>query len=234
MNLALLVHLFRNPFAVFRLALYGHYVTNRQQVMKHPHALTLVSVLIGTMLFNFATQAQVQFFSDPNYRGQSARFEAASFNSLGLGLDGKVSSVRIPAGYAVIVYDQMGLQGNSQKLTASVPAFNRWNDRIRSVRVFGRTVPGPVPVSPPGHVQLFDGQRYSGSSRSLPAGSYPILVLYDRRISALQIPRGYSVLVFDQPNFRGNQLRLSESTPSMANFRWDNRVRSMQIIRAVN
>ena len=123
-------------------------------------------------------------------------------------------------------FDQIGLRGQSLRLTADVARLDQWNDRIRSARVVQTYAPAP-PSS--GQVQLFDGAGYTGSSRSLPTGNYPLMVLYDRRISALQIPGGYSVVVFDQPNFRGSQLRLAESTASMASFGWDNRVRSIQI-----
>ncbi len=195
--------------------------------MKRVHFQLLAPALtVVALLLCIPTQAQVRFFSDPNYGGKSAQFGASSYNALGIGLAGMVSSVRIPQGYAVEVFDQTGLRGNSLRLTADVARFDHWNDRIRSARVVQTYAPSP---SPSGQVQLFDGAGYTGSSRSLPAGNYPLMVLYDRRISALQIPRGYSAVVFDQPNFRGSQLRLAESTASMASFGWDNRARSIQI-----
>jgi Beta/Gamma crystallin len=197
------------------------------QRMKRVHLLFSAPALaVVALLFSTPAQAQVQFFSDPNYGGKSGQFEASSYNTLGIGLDGMVSSVRIPHGYTVEVFDQAGLRGHSLRLTADVARLDHWNDRIRSARVVQPYAPSPPPS---GQVQLFDGAGYTGSSRSLPAGNYPLMVLYDRRISALQIPRGYSVVVFDQPNFRGSQLRLAENTASMASFGWDNRARSIQI-----
>ena len=198
--------------------------------------LFLIPVLSYGLLGS--AQAQVQFYTEPSFQGASARFDVGRFNTLGLGLAGKVSSIRIPPNYRVDVYGAPNLRGPSLTLNVSQMRLLLWNDRIQSARVYRIDAPvvtpvpvTPVPVTPVGQVRFFDGARYVGASNYLPVGSHGNLGPMDRRISSMQIPPGYTVTVYDRVNFRGNQLRFTQNTATLSPYAWDNRVRSIQISR---
>ncbi|MBO0933724.1 beta/gamma crystallin-related protein [Fibrella aquatilis] len=210
----------------------------KKQCMHIGKAMLSLLILLATL----SAQAQVRFYTDPLFRGKSASFETSEYNTLGLGMAGNVSSVVIPNGYEVTIYDQPNLRGNSLRLTNNVPLFRIWNDRIQSARV--SRIGGPHPPTPPtlpptlppvsgtDQVRIFDGRRYSGTDKDVTAGNHARLGPWTNRPSSVQVPRGYVVVLFDQPNFRGTSLRLAQNTESLADFGWDNRVQSMQVMQS--
>ncbi len=82
----------------------------------------------------------VYFYTDSDYRGQSLSLPPgtyASFSSMGFP-DQSLSSIQIPSGYRVVLYDQPNLRGASYTLTSSRMSLNLmgWNDRAVSVAVY--------------------------------------------------------------------------------------------------
>jgi hypothetical protein len=58
-------------------------------------------------------------------------------NSLGFGAN--ISSIQIPPGFAIIIYQEPNLAGSSKTFTSSVSnlaSYFGWNDRINSVYVY--------------------------------------------------------------------------------------------------
>jgi len=81
-------------------------------------------------------QAQVCFYSKKNYRGE--RFcTTDSLYWLGWYWNNRISSVSIPAGYQVKLYNRWGFYGRSVTLTSSTPSLNgvRFNNRTSSFEI---------------------------------------------------------------------------------------------------
>jgi hypothetical protein len=79
----------------------------------------------------------VNLYADANYQGKVIPCGEGRINSLGFGAN--ISSIQIPAGFAVIVYQEPNLAGSSKTFTSSVSNLEShfgWNDRINSVYVY--------------------------------------------------------------------------------------------------
>lgn len=82
----------------------------------------------------------VRLYVDAQYRGSVTPCGVGAIDYIGFGAAGKISSIQVPAGYAVTVYEGQKLTGNNRTFTSSVPNLSAygWNDRISSVRVVRR------------------------------------------------------------------------------------------------
>lgn len=85
-------------------------------------------------------------YSGKNYRGQSLRFqESQRVNLTSHNLNNRVSSLCIPEGWSVTLYDKKNMKGTSATLTGHVryPDLRNfsgnWNNRASSVMVRGRS-----------------------------------------------------------------------------------------------
>lgn len=79
----------------------------------------------------------VNLYADPNYQGKVTPCGEGRINSLGFGAS--ISSIQIPPGFAITVYQQPNLTGSSKTFTRSVSnlaSYFGWNDRINSVYVY--------------------------------------------------------------------------------------------------
>lgn len=89
----------------------------------------------------FPPVTNVTIYTDAAYRGQSAVLLPGTYGSMaeaGGFPEKALSSLQIPPGYKVILYDQPGLRGRSITLTESRSSFSlgTWNDRAVSIAVY--------------------------------------------------------------------------------------------------
>ena len=82
----------------------------------------------------------VQLYADGDYRGQSISLVPGTYPLLAsLGFPDKaLSSIQIPSGYRVVLYDQANLRGARYTLTSSRMGLNLigWNDRTTSIAIY--------------------------------------------------------------------------------------------------
>jgi len=83
---------------------------------------------------------RVVIYSDANYRGQSASLLPGTYYTMTqVGFpDNALSSLTVPAGYRVVIYEFENLSGKSYTITASKPGFilSGWNDKTSSIAVY--------------------------------------------------------------------------------------------------
>lgn len=180
-----------------------------------------------------------------NFSGASKKLTEGfyDFTDLGAVDNDQLSSVRIPKGWSVTLYEHKESKGRSLVLTADANAAllikNKFNDVTSSILVEKLPppeVPAPVktpPVIPetktpedpilpqqpasPGDdpanpmITIYQGDR-SGESKRLAPGIYDTdqLEIGDNELSSIHIPAGVSVVLYDQPKFKGKSLRLDE------------------------
>jgi len=83
----------------------------------------------------------VVLYSDDSYRGQSATLLPGTYATMAQanGFPTQaLSSIQVPAGYRVVLYEYENFGGKSYTITASKSSFSftGWNDRAMSVKVF--------------------------------------------------------------------------------------------------
>lgn len=180
-----------------------------------------------------------------NFSGASKKLTEGfyDFTDLGAVDNDQLSSVKIPKGWNVTLYEHKESKGRSLVLTADANAAllikKKFNDVTSSILVEKLPppeVPAPVktpPVIPetktpedPIHPQqpaspgddpanpmitIYQGDR-SGESKRLAPGIYDTdqLEIGDNELSSIHIPAGVSVVLYDQPKFKGKSLRLDE------------------------
>lgn len=180
-----------------------------------------------------------------NFSGASKKLTEGfyDFTDLGAVDNDQLSSVKIPKGWSVILYEHKESKGRSLVLTADANAAllirNKFNDVTSSILVEKLPppeVPAPVktpPVAPetktpedpilpqqpaspsddPANpmITIYQGDR-SGESKRLAPGIYDTdqLEIGDNELSSIHIPAGVSVVLYDQPKFKGKSLRLDE------------------------
>lgn len=80
----------------------------------------------------------IDLYIDANYQGSRTPCGAGPINNIGFGVENKITSIKIPAGWAIAVYDAQNLTGQTRTFTSSVSNLAQygWNDRISSVYVY--------------------------------------------------------------------------------------------------
>lgn len=83
----------------------------------------------------------VIIYTDDNYRGQSATLLPGTYSTMSQANgfpDNSLSSLQVPAGYRVVLYEFENFAGKSYTITASKSgfSFSGWNDKASSVKVY--------------------------------------------------------------------------------------------------
>jgi hypothetical protein len=83
---------------------------------------------------------RVVIFTDGNYKGQSVSLLPGTYSTMGqVGFpDNALSSLTVPVGYRVVLYEFENFAGKSYTITASKPGFiiSGWNDKTSSIAVY--------------------------------------------------------------------------------------------------
>lgn len=147
-------------------------------------------------------------------------------NNLLIGND-QISSLKVPEGLGVRLYEHAWYQGATVDFTSDVAALPpEWNDRASSVAVY-RLEDGPPAID---YAMAFDFTW--ARPLMLPIGDYPDLsatALGVSTLGALLIPRHLSVTLFDQAGFAGASVELFGENTTLGE--WDNRAQSLRVSR---
>ena len=83
---------------------------------------------------------RVVIFTDGNYKGQSASLLPGTYSTMAQAgfPDNAMSSLTVPAGYRVVIYEFENFAGKSSTITSSTSAFlfSSWNDKTSSIAVY--------------------------------------------------------------------------------------------------
>jgi hypothetical protein len=181
-------------------------------------------LLISLFCLSEAFSQYATLFKDCKYRGQSRVLYPGRYSLDQVGFaGGSLSSIRIPRGLKVVVYDgyQPGT-GDKIRFTGDVECLGSgWNDRARSVVIeYDNTGgnPGYNNNNQPNYnvypsyggssgaqVMVYEDCSFHGYSSALSPGRYDVRAMgvHNDAISSLRIPSGYSVTVYRDAGFRG-------------------------------
>jgi hypothetical protein len=136
----------------------------------------------------------VGLFSDANYQGAFQAVHGTTDNLL-VGNDA-LSSVRVPPGWRVRLWEHAGLAGQNIELTSDTPSMPAgWNDRVSSVEI----VSGAT-------VKLYSDVSFAGAMQELRTGRFTVGALAgigNDTLSSLRIPGDWRVTLFSDDNFSG-------------------------------
>jgi len=107
------------------------------------------ALVVPALLLVAATPAQanpnVTFYEDANYRGRSMSVGEGNYDTYQLRAvgDNNISSVTVPHGWRVVLYDEPHFKGRSITLDSDTTFLSSFNDLTSSIRV------SRLPVGPP-------------------------------------------------------------------------------------
>ena len=154
----------------------------------------------------------IQVFEHVEYQGASQFFTPGRYDYLAGG-NGKIgndmiSSVRVPAGMKVTLYEGTGFSGRSKVLGSEQTSLPDFNDITSS-----------MVVEEDNQVEVFDNFDYSGPSVKIRSGfSYYANSLHNDKISSVRIPPGLSITLYENDGFKGRSKTLTASTPVLSDF----------------
>lgn len=150
-------------------------------------------------------------FGEFAFRLLPGKYDGLYLDRLGL-LDNEVSSVSVPPGMSVTLYEEDRFKGRALHLTqdASTDSLIRkkFNNVTSSIEVFEETTEEPVALK----ATLYT-DNFTGSHRQLAPGSYDHadLGIGNNALSAITIPRGLLVTLYEHGAFEGRTLVLAKS-----------------------
>lgn len=179
----------------------------------------------------------ITLYADSNFRGSSEVFTSDDPDLRdNLIRNDRASSVRVPAGCAVVLFEDVNYRGRSVRLTRDESFLGNTtlgNDQVSSLRV---EIEGQGRQSPSDQegVTLYVDSDYRGRSEVF-TRSDPDLrdnAIGNDRVSSIRIPSGYVVTLYADINYRGRSVRLIADTPFLGRTALGNdRVSSIRVER---
>ncbi len=178
-----------------------------------------------------------EFYTDCNYKGNKLSLLPGRYTGEELGLFRKtIGSVQVPSGLTVKVYDGDNLMGSSETYSSDLDCISySWRNRISSLVVddrgggFGSGNPVATELI------LYTDASYKGQSVTLLPGTYKTMAqangFPEKALSSIQVPPGYRVVIYDQPNLRGKSMTLTASRSSFSMTNWNDRAASIAVYR---
>ena len=178
----------------------------------------------------------VCFYEDIDYRGQYFCTNANAANPL-VGLNDRISSIRVFGGAEVTVFQERDFQGASQTFAADIRDLRRqgWNDSITSVRVqpagSAWTSRASTTAAPANGACFYESPNFRGqyfcsrqgdSIEMVPAG-------INDRISSIRLLGTAALVVYRDRDFGGTSQWFDASEPDLRESGWDDTISSYRI-----
>lgn len=200
-----------------------------------------VSLIIAKAPAETLSQPVITIYKD-NFSGAELSLRAGHYDHFELGAvdNDKVSSVKIPKGMKVTLYEHGGYTGRSLVLTQDATADylirNKFNDVTSSIYV--EVAPEPVKETPvvvvtpvvvpvetkpatplpaeeaPDRAVIIYQGDFSGLSKRLAPGRYDVTALGigNDELSSVDLPDDLRVTLYEKENFTGRSLRITSRT----------------------
>jgi hypothetical protein len=173
----------------------------------------------------------VEFFSDDNFTGERLKVDNLGYYAMPSYFDNKVSSLIIPSGYEVTLYEDYNQAGRSIKLGAGRHNISRFKDRISSVVIRQVGTENPTPIPGRREVQLFEDLDYRGDRLVVDrTGYYAVPRYFDNRLSSIVVPKGYEVTLYEHYDRGGRSIVLRAGRHNLSGF---NDIASSLVVRDV-
>lgn len=170
------------------------------------------------------TNAQVTIYNDCNFSGSTKTVSVGKYNLSGsFNWDRKISSIAIPSGWAITLYENTGYNGsfynyiNSQNCLTTT----NWNDRALSMIVVKA-------------VKFYTDCGFQGKMEPYGTGSFDVDNVTEKlgndAISSIYVPSKVKVTIFEDAGFTGNsRVLLPGSYNCLNDIGWNDKVSSFRI-----
>lgn len=179
----------------------------------------LSEVLPKSVLFD----KKATIYQHANYGGASQELGLGSYDidQLTIGND-QVSSVKVPEGLRVTLYEHANFRGNHKTFTSDTSYVgDDFNDKTSGILVEKVAT-------------FFEHGSYQGNRLALGVGRYnlkDIEAIGNDRLSSVKVPNGLQVTLYEHADFQGNYLVLDQDVDYLGNYRF-NDVASSIVIKA--
>ncbi|TRX39999.1 RICIN domain-containing protein [Flavobacterium restrictum] len=184
-----------------------------------------------------ASLNKVHIYQDSNYAGSYAQLSPGKYTTAQLfssGIpDNYITSITIPQGYEVTVYENDNFIGVSKTFSTNTAWLADWNDRISSIQIADTNSPAVTPVSADTSViNVFQEINYTGYNVALDIGDYTLTQLQakgilDNDISSFKILKGFKMTLYDGDNFSGQSIDLTSNGAWLAD--WNDKTTSLRV-----
>jgi hypothetical protein len=165
---------------------------------------------LATVIAQKSSSEYSIFYDDVDYKGD--HFTLLHSNpSHKVGLNGKLSSMRIPMNHEVVLYENENMQGAHITLSGNIPnlVFYLFNDRAQKI-VYQEKSEKPIQ-----NVVIYTKPNFTGETRILPMGYSKIQeVIY---AGSIKVPDGYTVILEKLPIYPFNFERKSVYSADSSN-----------------
>jgi len=178
-----------------------------------------------------------ELYTDCNFKGNKLSLLPGRYTGAELGMFRKtVGSLQLPAGLTIKVYDGDNFNGASETYSSGIDCISfSWRNRISSMIVEDRGNWGSNGNTTVNELILYTDAGYKGQSVTLLPGTYSTMAAAngfpEKALSSIQIPQGYRVILYDQPNLRGKSISLTASRSSFIMSGWNDRAASIAVYR---
>ena len=157
--------------------------------------------------------ARITIYEHASYGGRSRDLPVGSYDLAQIGLpNDSLSSLRVPAGLKVTLFQDAGFQGNSVTYTESSPSVGSFNDKTSSIVV------QTAPTAP--MVDVYEHADYRGMRKQLGVGRYNLaqMGLPNDCVSSLRVGRGLKVTLYQDAGFQGQSVSYLSDTSYVGSF----------------
>jgi Peptidase inhibitor family I36 len=173
----------------------------------------------------------VEFFQDYDFGGQRLKVDSLGYYAMPSYFNDQVSSLIVPEGYEVTLYEDYNQAGRSIKLGAGRHNISRFNDTVSSVVIkrSGEPTTGNPDTSGKKEVQLYDDLNYRGDRIIVDkTGYYAFPRYFDNRLSSVVVPKGLEVTLFEHYDRGGRATILRAGRHNLGDF---NDIVSSMVVR---
>ncbi len=155
----------------------------------------------------------VLLYENKNYCGRTQALGAGDYDSESLLIgNNAASSIFIPPGLTVTLFDRPNFLGEKLVLEKSVRDLGAFNDRMSSLIIEKKQEVGAL-----SKVRVYTDTLYRGMCQSLPVGNYNVedIGFLDNAIASLKIPSGFGVNLYVDRNLEGEDCLYMESSDNV-------------------
>ncbi|MBK6990789.1 MAG: hypothetical protein IPH34_02735 [Chitinophagaceae bacterium] len=190
--------------------------------------------LLAIIFYSIDLSAQSNFITlheDCDFKGKQSILEPGNYSTyqMNIGND-KLSSIQIPSGMKVTIYEHKNYKGKSKTFTQNIPCLEaEWNDFASSVVVEGSNYNPRYNQNT--YVTFYNDCYNKGYSKSLKAGSYKgdALGLLKNKISSFAIYGNLKVRVYlNNEDATGYNHTFNETTSCLSNM-YNDKISSLVI-----
>jgi len=178
-----------------------------------------------------------ELYTDCNFKGNKLSLLPGRYTGAELGMFRRtVGSLQLPGGFSIKVFEGENFTGATETYSSGVDCISySWRNRISSMIVEDRGNWGSNGNTTVNELILYTDAGYKGQSVNLLPGTYSTMAAAngfpEKALSSIQIPQGYRVVLYDQPNLRGKSITLTASRSSFIMSGWNDRAASIAVYR---